>query len=101
MFVVQSYVLKFEGTRVPRTVQGFSNGKKGKYCIMHFFISFLGKMTDQDVKYLEDLQEEFDFRYKTIQSLGKSFLIPIFRFPRKWLILQLDSSTRGFCALLK
>lgn len=30
-------------------------------------------MTDQDVKYLEDLQEEFDFRYKTIQSLGKSF----------------------------
>lgn len=39
---------------------------------MHLFISFLGKMTDQDVKYLEDLQEEFDFRYKTIQSLGKS-----------------------------
>lgn len=35
--------------------------------------SLLGKMTDQDVKYLEDLQEEFDFRYKTIQSLGKSF----------------------------
>lgn len=30
-------------------------------------------MTDQDVKYLEDLQEEFDFRYKTIQSLGKNF----------------------------
>lgn len=49
------------------------NGKKEKYYIMHFFISFLGKMTDQDVKYLEDLQEEFDFRYKTIQSLGKSF----------------------------
>uniref|UniRef100_A0A8C9ENU3 Signal transducer and activator of transcription 4 n=1 Tax=Pavo cristatus TaxID=9049 RepID=A0A8C9ENU3_PAVCR len=32
----------------------------------------LGKMTDQDVKYLEDLQEEFDFRYKTIQSLEQS-----------------------------
>lgn len=59
-------------TRVPITVQGFSNGKKGKCSIMHLFISFLGKMTDQDVKYLEDLQEEFDFRYKTIQSLGKS-----------------------------
>uniref|UniRef100_A0A8C9L5E4 Signal transducer and activator of transcription 4 n=1 Tax=Pavo cristatus TaxID=9049 RepID=A0A8C9L5E4_PAVCR len=29
-------------------------------------------MTDQDVKYLEDLQEEFDFRYKTIQSLEQS-----------------------------
>ncbi|XP_065418087.1 signal transducer and activator of transcription 4 isoform X5 [Chrysemys picta bellii] len=27
------------------------------------------QMTEQDVKYLEDLQEEFDFRYKTIQSL--------------------------------
>nr|XP_047914163.1 signal transducer and activator of transcription 4 isoform X4 [Anser cygnoides] len=30
------------------------------------------QMTDQDVKYLEDLQEEFDFRYKTIQSLEQS-----------------------------
>nr|XP_032619234.1 signal transducer and activator of transcription 4 isoform X3 [Chelonoidis abingdonii] len=27
------------------------------------------QMTEQDIKYLEDLQEEFDFRYKTIQSL--------------------------------
>ncbi|KAG6938955.1 signal transducer and activator of transcription 4 [Chelydra serpentina] len=27
------------------------------------------QMTEQDVKYLEDLQEEFDFRYKTMQSL--------------------------------
>ncbi|XP_041259251.1 signal transducer and activator of transcription 4 [Onychostruthus taczanowskii] len=30
------------------------------------------QMTDQDVKYLEDLQEEFDFRYKTIQSLEQN-----------------------------
>ncbi|XP_030435508.1 signal transducer and activator of transcription 4 isoform X3 [Gopherus evgoodei] len=27
------------------------------------------QMTEQDIKYLEDLQEEFDFRYKTIQSI--------------------------------
>nr|XP_028606513.1 signal transducer and activator of transcription 4 isoform X2 [Podarcis muralis] len=27
------------------------------------------QMTEQDVKYLEDLQEEFDLRYKTIQSI--------------------------------
>uniref|UniRef100_A0A7M4EY19 Signal transducer and activator of transcription n=1 Tax=Crocodylus porosus TaxID=8502 RepID=A0A7M4EY19_CROPO len=30
------------------------------------------QMTEQDVKYLEDLQEEFDFRYKTIQSLEQN-----------------------------
>jgi hypothetical protein len=29
------------------------------------------KMTEQDTKYLEDLQDEFDYRYKTIQSMGK------------------------------
>ncbi|KAH0621592.1 hypothetical protein JD844_023063 [Phrynosoma platyrhinos] len=27
------------------------------------------QMTEQDVKYLEDLQEEFDFRYKTLHSI--------------------------------
>ncbi|XP_054827116.1 signal transducer and activator of transcription 4 [Eublepharis macularius] len=30
------------------------------------------QMTDQDVKYLEDLQEEFDFRYKTMQSVEQN-----------------------------
>ncbi|XP_077175601.1 signal transducer and activator of transcription 4 isoform X2 [Paroedura picta] len=30
------------------------------------------QMTDQDVKYLEDLQEEFDFRYKTLQSMEQN-----------------------------
>nr|XP_006009912.1 PREDICTED: signal transducer and activator of transcription 4 [Latimeria chalumnae] len=29
------------------------------------------QMTEQDVKYLEDLQDEFDFRYKTLQSRDK------------------------------
>lgn len=54
-------------------------------------------MTDQDVKYLEDLQEEFDFRYKTIQNLGKRF----YKFSRECLILQLDPSTKGFYGLPK
>lgn len=31
----------------------------------------LKKMTEQDTKYLEDLQDEFDYRYKTIQTMGK------------------------------
>nr|XP_060636657.1 signal transducer and activator of transcription 4 [Anolis sagrei ordinatus] len=30
------------------------------------------QMTEQDVKYLEDLQEEFDFRYKTMQSIEQN-----------------------------
>ncbi|XP_062972316.1 signal transducer and activator of transcription 4 [Elgaria multicarinata webbii] len=30
------------------------------------------QMTEQDVKYLEDLQEEFDFRFKTIQSIEQN-----------------------------
>ncbi|XP_060113043.1 signal transducer and activator of transcription 4-like [Heteronotia binoei] len=30
------------------------------------------QMTDQDVKYLEDLQEEFDFRYKTMQGMEQN-----------------------------
>ncbi|KAJ7345526.1 hypothetical protein JRQ81_001476 [Phrynocephalus forsythii] len=30
------------------------------------------QMTEQDVKYLDDLQEEFDFRYKTIQSIEQN-----------------------------
>ncbi|XP_027721978.1 signal transducer and activator of transcription 4 isoform X2 [Vombatus ursinus] len=29
------------------------------------------QMTDQDVKYLEDLQDEFDYRYKTIQTIDQ------------------------------
>ncbi|XP_074158931.1 signal transducer and activator of transcription 4 isoform X1 [Sminthopsis crassicaudata] len=29
------------------------------------------QMTEQDVKYLEDLQDEFDYRYKTIQTLDQ------------------------------
>lgn len=28
-------------------------------------------MTEQDTKYLEDLQDEFDYRYKTIQMMGE------------------------------
>lgn len=27
---------------------------------------------DQAVKYIEDLQDDFDFRYKTLQSRGES-----------------------------
>ncbi|XP_044282992.1 signal transducer and activator of transcription 4 isoform X2 [Varanus komodoensis] len=30
------------------------------------------QMTEQDVKYLEDLQEEFDFRFKTIHGMEKN-----------------------------
>ncbi|XP_042302517.1 signal transducer and activator of transcription 4 isoform X1 [Sceloporus undulatus] len=30
------------------------------------------QMTEQDVKYLEDLQEEFDFRFKTIHSIEQN-----------------------------
>ncbi|KAJ6665237.1 hypothetical protein lerEdw1_004286 [Lerista edwardsae] len=30
------------------------------------------QMTEHDVKYLEDLQEEFDFRYKTMQSIEQN-----------------------------
>ncbi|KAK2108689.1 Signal transducer and activator of transcription 4 [Saguinus oedipus] len=29
-------------------------------------------MTEQDTKYLEDLQDEFDYRYKTIQTMDQS-----------------------------
>lgn len=29
------------------------------------------KVLDQAVKYIEDLQEDFDFRYKTLQSRGE------------------------------
>nr|XP_020849283.1 signal transducer and activator of transcription 4 isoform X2 [Phascolarctos cinereus] len=29
------------------------------------------QMTEQDVKYLEDLQDEFDYRYKTIQTIDQ------------------------------
>lgn len=29
------------------------------------------QLTEQDIKYLEDLQEEFDFRFKTICNIGK------------------------------
>nr|XP_020013738.1 signal transducer and activator of transcription 4 isoform X3 [Castor canadensis] len=29
------------------------------------------QMTEQDTKYLEDLQDEFDYRYKTIQSMDQ------------------------------
>jgi hypothetical protein len=36
-----------------------------------FNIFFCIKMTEQDTKYLEDLQDEFDYRYKTIQTMGK------------------------------
>ncbi|XP_049743674.1 signal transducer and activator of transcription 4 isoform X4 [Elephas maximus indicus] len=31
----------------------------------------LGQMTEQDTKYLEDLQDEFDYRYKTIQTMDQ------------------------------
>nr|XP_026244833.1 signal transducer and activator of transcription 4 isoform X2 [Urocitellus parryii] len=30
------------------------------------------QMTEQDAKYLEDLQDEFDYRYKTIQTMDQS-----------------------------
>nr|XP_011716555.1 signal transducer and activator of transcription 4 isoform X3 [Macaca nemestrina] len=30
------------------------------------------QMTEQDTKYLEDLQDEFDYRYKTIQTMDQS-----------------------------
>ncbi|OWJ99826.1 STAT4, partial [Cervus elaphus hippelaphus] len=29
------------------------------------------QMTEQDTKYLEDLQDEFDYRYKTIQTMDQ------------------------------
>uniref|UniRef100_A0A7N4V2A6 Signal transducer and activator of transcription n=2 Tax=Sarcophilus harrisii TaxID=9305 RepID=A0A7N4V2A6_SARHA len=29
------------------------------------------QMTEQDVKYLEDLQDEFDYRYKTVQTIDQ------------------------------
>lgn len=35
------------------------------------YVFFCKKMTEQDTKYLEDLQDEFDYRYKTIQTMGK------------------------------
>ena len=35
------------------------------------YVFFYKKMTEQDTKYLEDLQDEFDYRYKTIQTMGK------------------------------
>lgn len=28
---------------------------------------------DQAVKYIEDMQDDFDFRYKTLQSRGEPF----------------------------
>lgn len=36
---------------------------------------------DQAVKYIEDMQDDFDFRYKTLQSQGKacSQFIPPFK----------------------
>lgn len=30
---------------------------------------------DQAVKYIEDLQDDFDFRYKTLQSRGEQMII--------------------------
>lgn len=42
-------------------------------------------MTEHDVKYLEDLQEEFDFRYKTMQSIGKLSIRP---WGRRWLTFR-------------
>ena len=29
-------------------------------------------MMDQAVKYIEDVQDDFDFRYKTLQSRGEA-----------------------------
>lgn len=31
---------------------------------------YLSQMVDQAVKYLEDMQDDFDFRFKTLQSRG-------------------------------
>lgn len=31
------------------------------------------QLMDQAVKYIEDMQDDFDFRYKTLQSRGEPF----------------------------
>lgn len=35
-----------------------------------FFSALFDQMLDQAVKYLEDMQDDFDFRYKTLQLRG-------------------------------
>ena len=49
------------------------------------------QMMDQAVKYLEDMQDDFDFRYKTLQSRGQPFTqsIPLWTPLRSDVILQL------------
>uniref|UniRef100_A0A665W7G3 SH2 domain-containing protein n=1 Tax=Echeneis naucrates TaxID=173247 RepID=A0A665W7G3_ECHNA len=34
-----------------------------------------GLLMDQAVKYIEDMQDDFDFRYKTLQSRGEPYLV--------------------------
>lgn len=35
--------------------------------------SFCVQLMDQAVKYIEDMQDDFDFRYKTLQSRGETY----------------------------
>lgn len=39
---------------------------------------FFLQLMDQAVKYIEDMQDDFDFRYKTLQSRGELNLLMIF-----------------------